>query len=102
MTAKNTNSLIWDEIERIIHRDYTGSLNHRATSSPQSNHWVSTKQSITDYINFTQKEVTLNLTKPTHLLCTQQPPQARIPLTLPDFTQLYRVLYEQLQELEQD
>jgi len=38
MTAENTNNLITDEIERITHRDYTGSLNHKATSSPQSNH----------------------------------------------------------------
>jgi len=48
------------------------------------------------------KEATLNPTKPTHPLCTQQPPQARIPLTLQDFTQLYKMLYEQLKELEQD
>jgi len=102
MTAENTNSLMKYEIKRITHRDYTGSLNHKATSSPQSNHWVSTKQSITDYTNTTHKEVTLNPTKPTHPLCTQQPPQARIPLTLQDFTQLYRISYEQLQELEQD
>jgi len=32
------------------------------------------------------KEVTLNPTKPTHPLCTQQTPQARITLTLQDFT----------------
>ena len=102
MTAENTNSLMRDEIEGITHRDYTSSLNHRATSSPQSNHWVFTMQSITDYTNTTHKKVTLNPTKPTHPPCTQQPPQARIPLTLQDFTQIYKMLYEQLQELEQD
>jgi len=32
------------------------------------------------------KEVTLNPTKPTHPLCTQQTPQDRITLTLQDFT----------------
>ena len=30
---------------------------------------------------------TLNPTKPTHPPCTQEPPQARITLTLQDFTQ---------------
>jgi len=59
-------------------------------------------QSITDYTNTTHKEVTLNPTKPTHPPCTQQPPQARITLTLQDFILLYKMLYEQLQELEQD
>jgi len=59
-------------------------------------------QPITDYTNTTHKKVTLNPTKPTHHPCTQQPPQARITLTLHDFTQLYRILYEQLQEVEQD
>jgi len=38
MTAENTNSLMKDEIKRITHRDYTGSLNHRARSSPHSKH----------------------------------------------------------------
>jgi len=32
------------------------------------------------------KEVTLNPTKPTHPLCTQSTPQARITMTLQDFT----------------
>jgi len=32
MIAENTNSLVRDEIERITHKDYPGSLNHRATS----------------------------------------------------------------------
>jgi len=59
-------------------------------------------QPITDYTNTTHKEVTLNPIKPTHPLCTQHTPQARITLTLQDFTQLYKMLYEQLQELEQD
>jgi len=36
--------------------------------------------------NTHHKEVTLNPTKPTHPLCTQQTPQARIKLTLQDFT----------------
>ena len=79
-----------EEIERISHRDYTGSLYPRATSSPQSNHWVSTMQPITDYTYTTHKEVTLNPTKPTHPLCTQQRPQARITLTLQDFTAVIR------------
>ena len=79
MIAENTNNLIRDEIERITHRDYTSSLNHRATSSPQSNHQVFTMQSITDYTKTTHNKVTLNPTKPTHPSCT---PQARIPLTL--------------------
>jgi len=51
-------------------------------------------QSITDYTNTTHKEVTLNPTKSSHPPRTQQPPQARIPLTLQDFTQIYRMLYE--------
>jgi len=59
-------------------------------------------QPITDYTNTTHKKVTLNPTKPTHPPYTLQPPQARITLTLQDFTQLYRMLYEQLQELEQN
>ena len=67
-------------IERISHRDYIGSLYHRATSSPQSNHWVFTMQPITNYTNTTHKEVTLNPTKPTHPPCTQHTPQARITL----------------------
>ena len=75
-----------EEIERITHRVYTGSLNHRATSSPQSNHWVFTMQPVTDYTYTTHKDVTLNPTKPTHLFSTQQTPQARITLTLQDFT----------------
>jgi len=36
--------------------------------------------------NTHHKEVTLNPTKPTHPLCTQPTPQARITLTLQDFT----------------
>jgi len=36
--------------------------------------------------NTHQKEVTLNPTKPTHPLCTQHTPQARMTLTLQDFT----------------
>jgi len=75
-----------EEIKRIAHRDYTGSLYPRATSSPQSNHWVFTMQPITDYTYTTHKEVTLNPTKPTHPLYTQKTPQARIKLTLQDFT----------------
>ena len=59
-------------------------------------------QPITHYTNTTHKEVTLNPTKPTHPPYTQHTPQATITLTLQDFTQLYRMLYEQLQELEQD
>jgi len=59
-------------------------------------------QPITDYTNIKHKEVTLNPTKPTHPLCTHHTPQARITLTLQDFTQLYKMLYEQLQELEHD
>ena len=59
-------------------------------------------QPIIGYTYTTHKEVTLNPTNPTHPLCTQQTPQARITLTLQDFTQLDRMLYEQLQELEQD
>jgi len=102
MIAEITNSLIRDEVDRTTHKYYTGSLNHKATSSPQSNHWVFTMQSIADYTNTTHKKVTLNPTKPSHPSCTQQPPQARITLTLQDFTQLYRMLYQQLQELEQD
>ena len=43
-------------------------------------------QLITDYTYTTHKEATLNPTKPTHPLCTQQTPQARITLTLHDFT----------------
>jgi len=59
-------------------------------------------QPITDYTNTTHKMVTLNPTKSTHPPCTQHTPQAKITLTLQDFTQLYRMLYEQLQELEYD
>ena len=47
-------------------------------------------QPITDYTYTTHKEVTLNPTKPTHPLCTQQRPQARITLTLQDFTAVIR------------
>jgi len=36
--------------------------------------------------NTHHKEVTLNPTKPTHPLCTQPTPQARITLTLQNFT----------------
>ena len=44
---------------------------------------------MTDYTNTTHKEVTLNLTKHTHPPCTQHTPQARITLTLQDFTAPY-------------
>jgi len=81
MTTENIKQIMGEEIERIPHRDYTGSLYPRATSSLQSNHRVVTMQPITDY-----KEVTLNPTKATHPLCIQQIPQARITLTLQDFT----------------
>jgi len=37
---KNIKQLWREEIKRITHKVYTGSLNSRATSSPQSNHWV--------------------------------------------------------------
>jgi len=38
MKAKNIKQLWREEIERITHKVYTGSLYPRATSSPQSNH----------------------------------------------------------------
>jgi len=40
------------------------------------------------------KEVTLNLTKPTHPLCTQPTPQARITLTLQDFTTVLQRVHQ--------
>ena len=49
--------LMREEIERITHRDYTGSVYPRATSSPQSNHWEFIMQPITDYTYTTHKEV---------------------------------------------
>ena len=51
-------------------------------------------QPITDYTYNTHKEVTLNPTKPTHPLCTQQTPQAIITLTLQNFTAvIHRVIW---------
>jgi len=38
MTAEKIKQLWREEIERITHEVYTGSLNSRDTSSPQSNH----------------------------------------------------------------
>jgi len=38
MTAENIKQIWREEIERVKHKVYTGSLYPRATSIPQSNH----------------------------------------------------------------
>jgi len=87
MTAENIKQLWRGEIERITYKVYTLSQSYIQSSVKPLSISLCNQSPIT---HTQHKEVTLNPTKPTHPLCTQQTPQARITLTLQDLPQFYR------------